>query len=359
MCNAFKNIGLKVLLLVPYKGLSLRANKRVFKEELGVELMTDLSFYKLTSNNRLLNKYFNWLSVWYALQTVDAKVFFVRNVTFTFLLKTIRKPFIYESHNNKLHLGNPIIDKLLKRLLINAVKSDYCLIFISISKALMNHWIETGISESKSIALHDGYDSNKFPYRESSSVYELDFDFPDGKLVCTYTGSLFPDRGVDLILLLAKRFPEIIFIIAGGPEYRKNFYANQVKDCGLTNIMFIGPIPHHQIPELLHRSHLLLALWSWRVPTILYCSPLKIFEYMASGKLIIAESYPSIVEVLDENTAVLVEPENFVDLSQKVQYVQNNFEHLTHGKLAREKAKCEYSWNTRVKNIIEKVQYIL
>ena len=53
------------------------------------------------------------------------------------------------------------------------------------------------------------------------------------------------------------------------------------------------------------------------MPTIDYCSPLKLFEYMASGTPIIANNYVTIREVLeDEKDAFLINGDNDKDLNE-------------------------------------------
>jgi glycosyltransferase involved in cell wall biosynthesis len=62
----------------------------------------------------------------------------------------------------------------------------------------------------------------------------------------------------------------------------------------------------------------LLALWSKKVPTINYCSPLKIFEYMASGRIMVAHGFPTIKEVIKHNkNGLLARPDDFNDLVEK------------------------------------------
>lgn len=355
MCNAFHGIGFKVLLMIPFQGHSIEDNKRIFEKEFGIKLSTDLAFYQVLRSVPLINKYFSWISVGFALRKISSKMYFVRNVTFGVLLRFLKVRFIFEAHNFRLHLGSRILDSILTVLLISIAKTQYCVQFICISEALRGYWSQKGISRNKLLTLHDGYDSTKFPFNGQASTEKLDIIIPEGRLVCTYTGSLFPDRGVELILLLAVRFPELFFVVAGGPEVRKREYERIIGEQKITNIVFTGSIPHNKIPELLSRSHILLALWSWKVPTIHYCSPLKIFEYMASGKIILAEAYPTIKEVLNDKMAVLVEPENITDLTKKLEEVLNNLTTIGVGKVASAIAAEKYSWHKRVLAIIERL----
>ena len=75
-----------------------------------------------------------------------------------------------------------------------------------------------------------------------------------------------------------------------------------------------------QTPEYLYSGYS-VSLWSYEVPTINYCSPLKIFEYMAAGRTILAQGFPTILEVLHNNeNAIIAKPDSFQDLYDKLKY---------------------------------------
>ncbi|GAB1350640.1 hypothetical protein MASR1M107_28550 [Ignavibacteriales bacterium] len=76
---------------------------------------------------------------------------------------------------------------------------------------------------------------------------------------------------------------------------------------------------------------------------------------MASGKIILAEAYPTIKEVLNDKMAVLVEPENITDLTKKLEEVLNNLTTIGVGKVASAIAAEKYSWHKRVLAIIERL----
>jgi glycosyltransferase involved in cell wall biosynthesis len=95
-------------------------------------------------------------------------------------------------------------------------------------------------------------------------------------------------------------------------------------------------------------------LWSSEVPTIHVCSPLKVFEYMASGRVIVGHAFPTITEVLvDGETAFLATPANEKELEKKLATALS----LTYPNLlaqkAREIALTQYSWEARASRILE------
>jgi len=84
-----------------------------------------------------------------------------------------------------------------------------------------------------------------------------------------------------------------------------------------------------------------------------FMSPLKMFEYMASQRPIVATNLPSTREVLNENNAVLVEPDDSEKLAKGIKKVLDNKE--LSQKIA-EQAYLDvkkYTWEKRVKDIIK------
>ncbi len=78
-------------------------------------------------------------------------------------------------------------------------------------------------------------------------------------------------------------------------------------ELGITDrVHFAGRVPHRQIP-----AHIELFDIALQTAAVAYASPLKLFEYMAHGRAIIAPDQPNIREILDDNVnALLFEAEN-------------------------------------------------
>jgi glycosyltransferase involved in cell wall biosynthesis len=95
-------------------------------------------------------------------------------------------------------------------------------------------------------------------------------------------------------------------------------------------------------------------LWTWKVPTIATCSPLKMFEYMAARRTIVGPAFPTVMEVLEDGVdAILFEPDN---LTEMVKAIRRGVEESHRGKMAeaaRRKVEAHYTWEQRCKGILE------
>ena len=123
----------------------------------------------------------------------------------------------------------------------------------------------------------------------------------------------------------------------------------------INNIFFTGPVAHVKVASYLSKSDILLALWSSKVPTINYCSPLKVFEYMASNKLIVADGFITVKEVLThKENAVLVEPDDYDSLQNAFKSILNDKDfYLSLGKKNCDLIKSTYNWERRSELILK------
>jgi glycosyltransferase involved in cell wall biosynthesis len=125
---------------------------------------------------------------------------------------------------------------------------------------------------------------------------------PSGEQFCIgFAGSWYAGRGIQVVHHLATVFPEHSFLAAGGGEA-------ELATLGLVplpNLRCPGFVPHSQVPTLLAGCDLLLAPYQDRIAvsgnrgnTARWCSPMKLFEYMAQGKAIVCSDLPVFHEVL-------------------------------------------------------------
>ena len=275
-------------------------------------------------------------------------VFTRSNALLNFLrLMSPKTLVVVELHNYRL-AGPLLLHKYYLRILR---KRKLNLRIIVISEALKQFFVDSGVPKNRILVQHDGVDLKAFqePYVKDLVVRN---PFPKDQTLVTYAGSLYKDRKIDRIVELAIKLRNINFLVLGGSidDIKRLESAYQTMP---SNLFFAGRVPVGEVYEWLKRSDILLALWSWSVPTMKYCSPLKVFEYLVSGKIMVVEAYPTIKEVLTEKNAILVEPENFDNLvlgvkKAVVQVLENDFptENID---LVRE----HYTWRIRAKNIID------
>ncbi len=351
MCNAFAENGVEVHLSLSGDNLPSETVLESLGEIYG-EINFSLSVRK-TILSRMADNYLFAGSIKRAIAQIKPDLIFCRNHLYLKPCINSGVPVLYESHDANLHLRLNWLDKHYKTYIRKTARSNHRFLMITISNALKHFWMDVGVPKEKIIALHDGFDAAMFKNKLSQNEARTFLKLAPEKTIATYTGSLYPNREIDNILLLAEYFPQVLFVVVGGPNQQKAHYEKLAANKGLTNVQFTGRVAHKTIPLYLYASDVLLALWSSKVRTINYCSPLKVFEYMASGQPIIAQGFPTIKEVLkNQVSAIVAEPDSIEDLKHSMQTFLQNGQHDRMGKTARREAFQNYSWGNRTKSIL-------
>lgn len=173
-----------------------------------------------------------------------------------------------------------------------------------------------------------------------------------------YAGHLFEWKGANVLLDVARNFQnkeKILFVFVGGTEVDVKKFKE--KAAGLDNVLILGQRPRKEIPLYLKSADVLV------LPNIakdkiseFYTSPLKLFEYMASRRPIIASNIPSLREVLNENDALFFEPSDAENLAGKIGNVVDNLSTTDVGSQNAYNKVLDYTWEKRAKNILNFIE---
>ena len=335
--------------------LSLQANG---KKNLQVitEYPYNIDFRKRIINNKKIDKYINIQSVKKVINKINPDIIYLRSPLLLKQAENSKKPLIIELHNNKLHQGYAWLDKYWSRFLIRMSKSEQILKIVCISQALSDYWIKKGIPYEKVIIAHDAIDHQQFEKPLDRLEARRYLNLPMNNKIITYVGRLYKNRKIENILELVKTYSDALFLIIGGPDIQSQYYKEKADKLKLKNIIFKGQIPHENIYNYLYASDVLLGLWSSDVPTINYCSPLKLFEYMASGRIIVAHGFPTVKEVLThKQNAILSEPDSLDDLIRKTGESLELSYPSSMADNARQLVMEYYTWENRTHKIFDSI----
>lgn len=137
--------------------------------------------------------------------------------------------------------------------------------------------------------------------------------------IAAYSGHLYPWKGVDVFLDALAQRPDWDGLIIGGHPQERDLPRVQQRlgDLGLaTRVRITGLLPQTQVAEALASADVLILPNVQTTISERYTSPLKLFEYLAAGRAIIASDLPAIREVLThDDTALLVEASNAAALA--------------------------------------------
>jgi glycosyltransferase involved in cell wall biosynthesis len=130
-----------------------------------------------------------------------------------------------------------------------------------------------------------------------------------------YVGHLYQGRGIELILHMARACPWARFHIVGGSDDDIRSWTERTAH--LNNLLLHGFVPPAEVETFRRNCDVLLAPYQKEVygstyrDQADYMSPLKLFEYMASGRAIICSNLPALHEILTGGeTTIFCEPED-------------------------------------------------
>lgn len=213
-------------------------------------------------------------------------------------------------------------------------------------KKLLN---KRGFPEEKMLVAHDGVNLAKFQQPDLEPL------FSSPKKVVGYAGHLYPDRGILMIIAAAAANQDLEFHLAGGNAADVGKYRREAKAQNLTNIVFYGNLPHRQIPAFLASCDYLIMPYSKTLNTFDSCSPLKVFEYMAMGKVIITADLPTIGEVLSQRNALIFEADNQAQFQQHLSRLRSGeVDEQTLAENARRDVQ-QYSWRKRAQMVLSEL----
>lgn len=181
---------------------------------------------------------------------------------------------------------------------------------------------------------------------------------PPDRFTAGYTGHLYAGRGVDLLLQVAARLPEMNFLVAGGEPQDVERARQSARSAHLDNLQLTGFVPNADLPLYQAACDVLLMPYQRQVAASSggdisrYLSPMKLFEYLASERPILSSDLPVLQEVLNPENALLLpadDIEAWVAALRRLQAEPGLRRRLA--SQARQDAQ-EYTWEARAAKIL-------
>ncbi|WP_102264407.1 glycosyltransferase family 4 protein [Mesobacillus jeotgali] len=223
-----------------------------------------------------------------------------------------------------------------------------------VSNELKRYFAENSYDVSKTIVVPNGVDIDKF----SLDAPAPDFLVPlkekwENDVVIGFLGSLKSwhgvERGIDILPDLLKHIPNLRFLIIGDGNERERL-ENKINELSLTEYVKItGFLDHKEIPGALNLMDIAIA--PYKDIEFFHFSPLKIFEYMAMGKPVVAPALGQCKELIETGyNGILLEENTNDHLAEAIKKIADNDE--LRGQMAfnaRDFIEKHYTWKANAK----------
>jgi len=274
------------------------------------------------------------------------------------LILEVNSPMALENKefNDKV-VNLPFIPKWIELLNLKLSSKVY-----TVSEALKSYFISNGINDQKIEVIPNGVDVKKFRPDLDVNGFRDKYSF-NGKFVIGFVGSFHYWHGVEAleeyVEHLCSKYDHVVFLFIGdGPL--KTDMESTFKTKGLSDrVIFTGYTEHHEIPTYLAAMDAVIA--PYPAMSFFYFSPLKLFEYMAAGKPVIASRVGQIEEIVtDGKDGLLYDAGNMEQLIEcSCKLIENEKFRKSIGRQARDKVCGQYSWEMNAQKVVGLIQQSL
>ena len=305
MCSAFAMTGVPTTLLVPARLSTLRALRSLpttLWDYYGVSPNFSITWLPFPYPRAVFQRSLHALVVAAYARLKRLELVYTRSEWVAILLARLGIATVLELH----HLSRGPAQARAARA---ARELNPLIGVVCVSEALREEMIRQGFPAEKLLVAPDGVDLARFAAPLTTAEARRLLGLPEeGRIVC-HLGHLYPGRGVEVLLQCAARLPDIGFLLVGGDTADISLHRQAVERQRLSNVRFVGMVPNTIVPRYLYAANVVVMPYTQGTPTHRFMSPMKMFEYMASSRPIVASDHPVLHEILspDEN-AIFVPP---------------------------------------------------
>ena len=224
---------------------------------------------------------------------------------------------------------------------------------VVVTERLKKKFIEEyNIPAQKILVARDAVDLAKFASaKQNRDVWVRHGISPEKKIVL-YAGTLATEKGVHTLARVATLVSSNVQIVfLGGVLEQVEAFRRAYGD--LKNVSILGRVDYGAVPEYVVSADILVLPDSGDFTySNLYTSPMKLFEYMASKRPIIASDVPSLGEVLDDTTATFFKADSSESLRDAIHYVLSHTDESEKKAIHAHDVVAGFTWEKRTKSIV-------
>ena len=348
MCQALANNGHEVILLAPNCEEQYEKNVSDIFEFYGVKdnfQVTRLFSPKIRGKTLIYT-----VAILIHLLFKKTDLVYGRFVNGCYLSSLLKIKTIFESHS-------PMSDRsALEVFSFNRlIRQNTFIKLVVISQALKNFYLKNKyLSKDKIQVAHDGADE-VVDFKSKIKLHGANDNLKVG-----YVGHLYQGKGIEVIEKIHSNISKgIEFHIVGGLKDDVNYWKAKIQN---DNVYFYGFVPQSEVSRYINALDICLLPNQNTVKTYgskdgigsniaEFTSPLKMFEYMAHKKAIIASDQDVLKEVLNSSNSILVDPEDGNGWIKAIEALKDiNYRDELSTMAYKEFRK--YSWINRAKSII-------
>jgi glycosyltransferase involved in cell wall biosynthesis len=210
--------------------------------------------------------------------------------------------------------GSPLLAKIKEQEVVTLLLADAVVCPSAVTRAYL---ASLGIPRDKITVIPNGVDTALFSPQPLPAASDLP--------TLLYIGTLADWQGLDLLLeampAILTNQPARLRIVGRGRGRQRKDLLRRVRKLGLDESVSVEPaVPHHEVPALIAQAVVCLAPLAYNDRNVTQgCCPIKVLEYMACGRPLVAANLPVVRELAREDVdALLFTPDDPADLARCV-----------------------------------------
>ncbi|MGB3921682.1 MAG: glycosyltransferase family 4 protein [Minisyncoccia bacterium] len=339
MCSAFARSGVEVELIVPWRFNLLKEEPFSFyglKPDFRVKKLPAIDLYPLRIVPERISNFVHLFSF-----LTSARIYlWFKKFDILYTRETLASLFfpslVYEIHIPE-QMRAPVFAPRKIVVITNHIKTEL---------------VRRGLKGERILIAPDATDPSLFG-RISKAEARKELGFPNDKKIVLYWGNFKLWKGVDTLAEAVSELKEE-FVVMVGATKESDLNRIREKTSKLSNVLVKGFQPPEDAPKYLAAADVLVIPNSAKDEnSLLYTSPLKLFEYMAAERPIVVSDLPSLREILNNRNAVFFKPDSFENLATTIKMLLSHEE--LQKKLARQARQDveEYTWDKRAEKILD------
>ncbi len=252
--------------------------------------------------------------------------------------------------------GTVLLDKIREQELATLQGSDA---IICPSRVTAAYLISLGVPEKRITVIPNGVSQQDFP---QATLLPTEGHIP----VILYIGTLADWQGLDILIktmpLILAQQPIHLRIVGRGRSRQRKTLAKQISKAGLAEFVSLEEaVPHHEVAGLIAQADICVSPLGYNDRNVLQgCCPIKIIEYMAVGRPLVASNLPVVRELVREGQdGLLFTPNDPEDLACKILKIlqdRNLAERLAEN--AANRAREQLTWHIAQKKLLKVYQHL-
>ena len=228
-------------------------------------------------------------------------------------------------------------------------------LIVVVSPHLQRRIVAMGIPSEKILVLPNAVDEQTLAAEADGAAIRQRFQCGNS-VVIGFAGWFVPWHRLEILIAafaaLVDRGPELRLMFVGDGPLRVPLETQATALRVLDRVIFAGAIPHGEMPNYLAAMDICIVPHSNA-----FRSPIKLFEYMARGRAVVAPRTEPIALVIQHGgNGLLFEPESEVDLRVQIAALMANPTLRTHlGEQARRDVTSKHTWTQNAQAILSRL----